>query len=98
MIIIPKLNLIEKEGTIYIEVLVKTLPIGNVISSTDDIVSIIVQADNDKINLVSSKDSKHWCSTRDWKELRDTKNYKLTINTGYAELTYNCGLVYWDHK
>lgn len=98
MIIIPKLNLIEKEGTIYLEVQVKTLPIGNTISSTEDIISVVVQAGNKLIDLFSSKDPKHWYSTRVLEELSCTKNYKLIINTGYAELMYNCGIVSWDHK
>lgn len=98
MTIIPRLDLIEKDGTIYLEVLIKTLPVGNIISSTSDIISITVLADNSQITLFSSKDPTYWYNTRPWVELSTVKNYKISINTGYTDIVYNAGVIHWKYK
>lgn len=99
MILIPNLELFShEEGSVFIEVTIKTIKVGSMINKLYDIESIELVAGGAVYKLQPSKDKEHWFSSTYYTFLQLVENYSLNVFlNNNTVLPFNCGTIYWKH-
>lgn len=98
MTLIPKLEMFcNDEGTVFLEVNLKSLKIGDMIQSLSDVQDVHMSAEGSIYPLKGSIDKEHWFGTAYWTHLANVKNNTLHVYLPNEILKFDCGPTYWEH-
>lgn len=93
MLLIPKIELTEQDGKLFIDCFLRTLNVSSQFSNIDNITSITIQG----VELKPNVDNTHWFAEVGYKRLAKYKNLGIVIKVGNTEYNYTT-TNHWSHK